>query len=198
MDVNLDRILIPVILCIVGISLHNSTSSTSFLVFFVINTIIFVILVGSRKPYLAEVDMALPLFPSFSEVRGETQGDILEDATDEKVDESDDVYSKFLGDIKDESVDNVDDKALPLLPSFFEVRGEAQGGFLENAIDDKVDESDDGAHSKDESEDNVDEIIRQEQEESDDNLKTRIESFIAKVYNGWIEESHWDKYGIDI
>nr|KYP56431.1 hypothetical protein KK1_002670 [Cajanus cajan] len=123
MDVNLDRILIPVILCIVGISLHNSTSSTSFLVFFVINTIIFVILVGSRKPYLAEVDMALPLFPSFSEVRGETQ---------------------------------------------------------------------------DESEDNVDEIIRQEQEESDDNLKTRIESFIAKVYNGWIEESHWDKYGIDI
>ncbi|KAG4933120.1 hypothetical protein JHK87_047122 [Glycine soja] len=148
----MDRILvvIPVILCIVGISVHNSKSSTSLLVFFVINTIIFSILVGSRKSSLAEVDMASPL-----------------------------------------------------LPSFFEVAGEAQGGFLENATYDKVDESNDGYHKslfniEDESVDNVDEITTQEQEESDDNLKTRIESFIAKVYKGWIEESYWDKYGIDM
>ncbi|KAG4378948.1 hypothetical protein AAZX31_17G131800 [Glycine max] len=148
----MDRILvvIPVILCIVGISVHNSKSSTSLLVFFVINTIIFSILVGSRKSSLAEVDMASPL-----------------------------------------------------LPSFFEVAGEAQGGFLENATYDKVDESNDGYHKslfniEDESVDNVDEITTQEQEESDDNLKTRIESFIVKVYKGWIEESYWDKYGIDM
>lgn len=148
----MDRILvvIPVILCIVGISVHNSKSSTSLLVFFVINTIIFSILVGSRKSSLAEVDMASPL-----------------------------------------------------LPSFFEVAGEAQGGFLENATYDKVDESNDGYHKslfniEDESVDNVDEITTQEQEESDDNLKSRIESFITKVYKGWIEESYWDKYGIDM
>ncbi|CAL0312943.1 unnamed protein product [Lupinus luteus] len=38
------------------------------------------------------------------------------------------------------------------------------------------------------------------QEEYDDNLKTRIENFIAKVYKGWNEESQWDKYnyGLDI
>ncbi|RDX95433.1 hypothetical protein CR513_22050, partial [Mucuna pruriens] len=143
MDVNLDRILIPVILCIVGISVHNSTSSTSFLVFFGINTIIFAILVGSRKPSLVEIDKASPLL-SFFEVGGEAQGDFIENATDDKVDESN---------IKDESADNHGDEI---------------------------------------------EITTQEQEESDDNLKTRIESFIAKVYGGWIEESHWDKYGIDI
>lgn len=51
---------------------------------------------------------------------------------------------------------------------------------------------------EDESVDKVDEITTQEQEESDDNLKTRIESFIVKVYKGWIEESYWDKYGIDM
>ncbi|KAG5039723.1 hypothetical protein GmHk_05G012474 [Glycine max] len=123
MDVNLDRILIPVILCIVGISVHNSKSSTSLLVFFAINTIIFSILVGSRKSSLAEIGMASPLLPSFFEVGGN---------------------------IEDESVDKVD------------------------------------------------EITTQEQEESDDNLKSRIESFITKVYKGWIEESYWDKYGIDM
>ncbi|TKY55395.1 hypothetical protein E2542_SST19810 [Spatholobus suberectus] len=84
-------------------------------------------------------------------------------------------------------------------------RGEVQGGFLvlDNATDDKVDESDDEyckslGNIKDESVDNVDEITMQEKEESDDNLKTRIERFIAQAYKGWIEESHWDKYGIDI
>ncbi|ESW27597.1 hypothetical protein PHAVU_003G215900 [Phaseolus vulgaris] len=123
MDVNLDRILIPVILCIVGISVHNSRSLTSFQVFFVINTIILAILLGTRKPSLAEVDKVSTLLPS----------------------------------------------------SFFEV----------------------GEETQDESVQNVEEMVTLVQEESDDNLKTRIESFITMVYKGWIEERHWDIYGKD-
>jgi len=150
MDVNLDRILIPVILCIVGISVHNSRSLTSFQVFFVINTIILAILLGTRKPSLAEVDKVSTLLPSsFFEVGEETQGGFLENAVYDEVDECDDAYFECVGNIKDESVQNVE------------------------------------------------EMVTLVQEESDDNLKTRIESFITMVYKGWIEERHWDIYGKD-
>jgi len=150
MDVNLDRILIPVILCIVGISVHNSRSLTSFQVFFVMNTIIFAILVGTRKPSLAEVDKISTSLPSsFSEVGEEAEGGFLENAMHDEVDECDDACFECVGNIKDESVENVDG------------------------------------------------IVTQVEEEFDDNLKTRIESFIAMVYKGWIEERHWDIYGKD-
>ncbi|KAK7346662.1 hypothetical protein VNO80_21185 [Phaseolus coccineus] len=150
MDVNLDRILIPVILCIVGISVHNSRSLTSFQMFFVINIIIFAILLGTRNPSLAEVDKVSTLLPlSFFEVEEEAHGGFLENAVHDEVDECDDAYFECVGNIKDESVENVE------------------------------------------------EIVLQVQEESDDNLKTRIESFITMVYKGWIEERHWDIYGKD-
>ncbi|KAK7389263.1 hypothetical protein VNO78_24111 [Psophocarpus tetragonolobus] len=157
-----------------GISVHNSTSSPSLLVFFVINSIIFAILVGNHKPSLAEVDKASPLLPSFFE--GEIQSDFLENPTYDKVYESDVGYCKSPFNIKDESADNVDVTTY-----------------------EKVDESDDDdGYCKTPDNIVVYEITTQEQQESDDNLQTRIESFIAKVYKGWIEENNWDKYGIDI
>ena len=152
MGMALDRIVVPVILCIVGITVLNSTSSTPFLVFSVINTIILclvVSIVGTRKPSSAEFDKVSPFLPLLFDGGGETQDDCLENATDDEVDEGGDGNCKSL------------------------------------------------CCTKDESDDNVDEITTQEQEESDDKLKTRIENFIAKVYKGWIEESRWENCGID-
>lgn len=103
-----DRILIPVILSLVGISVLNSTSSTSFLVFSVINTLIFTILVVSHKPPSAEVDRVF-VFTAIFEGGGETQEGILEYATDDEVYESGDGYIKSLGYMKDGDVDNVDE-----------------------------------------------------------------------------------------
>ncbi|KAK7251195.1 hypothetical protein RIF29_34174 [Crotalaria pallida] len=155
MFMELDRILIPVILTVVGMLVFNSmSSSSSFLMFSVVNTIIFTIRVGSRQPPSTEVDKVFVVFLSILEEGIETQEGILEYATVDEVNESGDGYCKSLSYTKDEGVDNVDE---------------------------------------------ISQIKRQE-EESDDNLKTRIESFIAKVYQGWMEESRWDKYssGLDI
>ncbi|KAF1872540.1 hypothetical protein Lal_00016842 [Lupinus albus] len=85
-----------------------------------------------------------------------------------------------------------------VFPSIFEAGGETQEGILEYATDDQVNESSDEYYKsegniEDEGDDHANEITTQE-EEYDDNLKTRIENFIAKVYKGWIEESQWDKY----
>ncbi|OIW09822.1 hypothetical protein TanjilG_32260 [Lupinus angustifolius] len=91
-----------------------------------------------------------------------------------------------------------------VFPSIFEAGGETQEGILEyETDDDEVNENGDEycksqGYNKDEGVDYTNEITKQE--EYDDNLKTRIENFIAKVYKGWIEEKQWDKYnyGLDI
>ncbi|MED6168199.1 hypothetical protein PIB30_009701 [Stylosanthes scabra] len=91
---------------------------------------------------------------------------------------------------------------LPFNTFLFDGGGETQQNdddCLEDTMDDEADECGIGncesvSCSEDESDnENNKEFAAQEQEESDENLKTRIENFIAKVYKGWSDESCLDR-----
>ena len=165
---------LPVFLIFFLVAALAMNFSSAVFLYLLLNFLIWVIIFWSYKPCKEELELWPPLLPSCGDASVNSKG---ENESNENAESSCDVAGDTYVDIKGENGNN--DKA------------QDNSNDVDN--DDEKHSCSDGCNEDDNSNGSAAEIGWQDvDEQSDENLKKRIEDFIAKVNYGWRKEMSRD------